>query len=161
MKIITRQSDIQLYDHYEQINDSFVQDLCEASKMAMELSYSPYSEYRVGAAVALKDGQIIKGANQENAVYPLGLCAERVALFTVSTQYPGAVIQSLAVCTSKKLTSDQLPPFPCGSCRQVIKEFEDRQQSDIAIYVVGSNNATCVMSSIKNILPFAFGQDSL
>ena len=129
--------------------------------MAISDAYAKYSNFKVGAAVLLDDGRIIKGSNQENAVFPLGLCAERVAIFSVASQAPETTIKALAVATEKKLSDGELPPFPCGSCRQVILETEYRQKENIQLFIVGSDSSVCVVSSVKELLPFAFSEENL
>lgn len=161
MKVISYSGSIKFYTHYDQLNDQKAIQLCKDSMDAMADAYAPYSNFQVGSAVRLDSGTIVKGNNQENAVYPLGLCAERVALYASSSQYPDHQITHLAVATAKKLSEGEAPPFPCGSCRQVLLEMEQRFGHDITIYVVGGNHSVCVVNSAKDLLPFAFDKDSL
>ena len=161
MKIINIQSQLAFYTDYNALEDPLILQLCLESIRAMSHAYAPYSNYQVGAAVLLSDDTILQGSNQENAVYPLGLCAERVALFSVSALHPDHHVKALAVTTKKELSDGELPPFPCGSCRQVILEIEQRQSSPITIYVVGANSSVCVVEGVGNLLPFSFDQDSL
>ena len=127
----------------------------------MSHAYAAYSHYQVGAAVLLSNGLIVEGSNQENAVYPLGLCAERVAIFSACTQYPNEKIIALAVATEKKMGLGELPAFPCGSCRQVMVEQEYRFNISIPIYIIDSDPKVYLASSVKDILPFAFNQSFL
>jgi len=161
MKIINYESLIISHQDYHDIQDQHAITLCSESIEALSHAYAPYSDYQVGAALRLENGSIIQGSNQENAVYPLGLCAERVALFNASSLHPGITIKSLAVTTKKELDEDELPPFPCGSCRQVILEIEQKQHSPIKLYMVGSNNSVCIVEGISNLLPFSFGRECL
>ncbi len=162
MKEISHTSRIFYFEDYHSIGNIEIIDLCTASINAMEDAYAIYSNYRVGAALLLSDGKLIKGGNQENAVYPLGLCAERVALFAAASQHPGKKILALAVATARILKNhEEIPPFPCGSCRQVILEMEQRQEQPIPLYVVGANHAVCKVDSVTDILPFAFDKTSL
>jgi len=147
--------------NFKDLPDAEIVEICTKSMQAITDAYAPYSQYKVGAAVLLDSGMIISGSNQENAVYPLGLCAERVALFSASSQYPDESIKAIAVATTKPLREGDLAPFPCGSCRQVLIEIELRQKSSIVIYVVGSDYSVCVVQSVLDILPFAFDSDSL
>ena len=154
-------SEIIRYDSISEVENHAHQELCEQALASLNHAYAPYSNYKVGASVLLEDGIIVAGNNQENAVYPLGLCAERVAIFSATSQHPELAIQALAVGTLKELNSNELPPFPCGSCRQVLLEMELRYNKDIAIYVLGSNRSVCVIKTVKDLLPYAFGKGSL
>lgn len=152
---ITRYDDIEELENIDHIR------LCKEAIRSTKHAYAPYSNYQVGAGVLLEDGSIVIGNNQENAVYPLGLCAERVAIFSATSRFPAQRIAALAVYTLKTLAKKDLPPFPCGSCRQVILEMEDRYQTDILVYVVGSDQSVCQIASAKDLLPLAFNQLSL
>ena len=133
--------------------------LIEASEAAFLNSYSPYSEFAVGAACLLEDGEIISGANQENAAYPSGLCAERVALFTAGFQFPGKKIKALAVSISEPLNKW---PFPCGSCLQVMSETRERQEEEFDIFMKHPVESKVLWSKgLGNLLPFAFNKDYL
>ena len=102
------------------------QQLIQDSKLAKSNAYSPYSGFCVGAAVLLDNGIIIKGSNQENAAYPSGLCAERVALFYANSAYPNNAVKAIAITASNSKGIIQKPIAPCGSCRQVMLETEQR-----------------------------------
>lgn len=131
--------------------------LLEAAKAALQLSYSPYSEFRVGAAVLLENGAIVSGANQENAAYPMCLCAEQVALAAVASQYPGVVVKKMAITVTTKHAEINQPASPCGSCRQVICEKEDRQAgAPIEIILQGETGDIYKLNSGRDLLPFAF-----
>ena len=161
MSIIRQECVIHRYDNISDIDDALIRQLCHRAKHATSHAYAPYSKYPVGAAVLLEDHHIIIGANQENAVYPLGLCAERVALYSAHGSFPNQHILALAVATQKHLTEGELPPFPCGSCRQTLYESQSRQTSPIAIYIVGADDSVCTVENSIALLPFAFGADSL
>lgn len=161
MKDISYSSSIKVFDDYHDLGDDQIVALCKRSIDAMKDAYAPYSKFSVGAALMLDNGDIIQGNNQENAVYPLGLCAERVTLYAASSQHPDRSITHLAVTTAKELSEGELPPFPCGSCRQVLLEMEQRYDKDIKLYVIGSNKSVCVLKSVKELLPFAFSKKSL
>lgn len=135
--------------------------LCEAAINAKKGAYAHYSKFIVGAAVLLDNGKIVEGSNQENAVYPLGLCAERVAIFAASHQYPNNKIIKIALSTSHQEQEGELPVFPCGSCRHVIREQEVRFDADIEVLVIGHSGKVYRMNSISNILPFAFDKKAL
>jgi len=122
---------------------------------AVEGSYAPYSHFNVGAAVRLVDGTIVRGANQENAAYPSGLCAERTAMFAASANNPGINFEALAiVCfqNGKQLTE---PGYPCGSCRQVMAQYERVAGKPLRIIVAGSKTIQ-IFTGVDSILPFIF-----
>lgn len=135
------------------------QELVQSAAQAMEGSYSPYSNFAVGSAVRLRNGVITKGANQENAAYPSGLCAERTALFHVGSNFPNEVIESIAVTVSGGATDFA---YPCGSCLQVIAEYEAKQSQPIDIILVHPlQQEVLVSKGVSNLLPFAFNKKHL
>lgn len=134
--------------------------LIEAARKAVNTSYSPYSHYRVGAAVLLENGIIISGSNQENAAYPSGLCAERTALFYANSQYPDVPVKAIAIiaCNNEDFTEDVCTP--CGSCRQVLAEIETRYGQKIRILMC-SKKQVYEVDSVEALLPFSFNKNSL
>lgn len=134
--------------------------LIEAAKEATIKSYAPYSGFRVGAAVLLENGEIISGNNQENAAYPSGLCAERVAVFFANATYPDQKIEAIAVAAwhNGRFTDDVITP--CGGCRQVLLETENRFNAPMKILMYG-NEAVYVLKSAKDLLPLSFGDEML
>lgn len=133
----------------------------ELVKMALEAqkgSYSPYSNFQVGAALLLADGTVVKGANQENAAYPSGLCAERTAMFWASANHPGVAMDTLVIAGSDRGVLCESPASPCGACRQVMAEYEKKQGSPMKVILVGSKRIR-KFHRIDDILPFVF--DSL
>jgi cytidine deaminase len=131
------------------------QDLLKHAWKSCENAYAPYSRFYVGAAVRLANGKIIPGNNQENSAYPSGLCAERVAVFSASAQYPGIPIESIALVARTDVFALTTPVTPCGACRQVISEYE--QISGIPIRIVmQSANSVYVSDGIENMLPLMF-----
>lgn len=134
--------------------------LVETAKKTLNNAYAPYSNFFVGAAVLLEDGQIITGSNQENAAYPSGLCAERVALFHVGANYPGLEILQIAIAAKPKDTEDYVEAGPCGSCRQVMLECRNRQNHPIDVLMVRPNNEV-IKTTVKDLLPLAFDKGSL
>lgn len=135
-------------------------ELVNAARKATESSYSPYSHFRVGAALLLQDGEIILGSNQENASYPVGSCAERTALYWCGANRPQAVITSIAIAaqTDGRFTPAPIPP--CGMCRQALLEVEHKQGSPIRVLLYGKNGTHCV-ESIKNLMPISFNADNM
>lgn len=143
---------------FESISDlpSSIQNLMNKAHEARENAYAPYSHFKVGAALQLDSGEIIIGNNQENAAYPSGLCAERVAVFHAGATRPNATIVSMAI-TAKSLKNKLTTPVaPCGSCRQVLAEYEVKQDAPIAIYFMGETGKVIKSNSIKDLLPLIF-----
>jgi len=136
------------------------QKLIELAKKATDNSYSPYSHFRVGAALRLDDGTEIIGANQENAAFPVTLCAERTAIFAAQAQYPEHSVKQLAIAARNDDGFTPAPTAPCGSCRQVILEVENRYKQPIRLYLYGSE-VIYVIDSIKDILPLNFDSESM
>jgi len=135
-------------------------ELVEAAKQATNGSYAPYSKFNVGAAARLQDGTIVIGANQENAAYPSGLCAERTALFAAGAQYPDQAVVALAIAARKGKRFIPQPVSPCGACRQVISETEDRYGIPIRILLYGIDG-TLVSEGITPLLPLRFGGEDM
>ena len=134
-----------------ELNNEVDKTLVQKATEAVQLSYSPYSKFKVGCALYLSNGEYVLGANQENASYPICLCAEGVTLSTAKTLYPDAHILKMAIC----VPSVESPVSPCGLCRQSIKEYETRQSEDIEIFLVGKEEIY-FFKGISNILPLAF-----
>lgn len=134
------------------------QQLVAAALEAQKGSYSPYSQFQVGAALLLENGLIIKGANQENAAYPSGLCAERVALFAAGANYPDVATDTLAIVASDHGILCESPASPCGSCRQVMAEYQKKHGKPLKIILVGSKRIR-KFACVDDLLPFIF--DSL
>ncbi|MBP7506306.1 MAG: cytidine deaminase [Prolixibacteraceae bacterium] len=148
-----------VFSSIEEMNEDDV-ILLENARAASNNSYSPYSNFSVGAAVKLSNGKIIKGSNQENAAYPAGLCAERVALFYAASDNPNDSVVSLAISARKGGEIVTGPISPCGSCRQVIKETEVRFGNKIRILLDGSD-CIYLISGIENLLPLSFSNNDL
>lgn len=148
-------SEITCFENKEEweLNYSFlIQKAIEASRNA----YAPYSEFYVGAAVELEDGTVVLGSNQENAAYPSGLCAERVALFTIGHQHPNKKIIKIAITANSTKHETNEPVIPCGACMQVMSEFEHRQKTPIAILLHGNNGKVYESVGLKNLMPLTF-----
>ncbi|HEU5145917.1 MAG TPA: cytidine deaminase [Chryseosolibacter sp.] len=130
--------------------------LVHKAKDALNHAYAPYSRFQVGAAVLLEDGSVITGTNQENAAYPSGMCAERVALFTTVSQHPDQPIVKLAVVARRKGTKELIPATACGSCRQVMLEMETRQGKPFEVIMQGQDHKWIKAISAESLLPFGF-----
>ena len=129
--------------------------LVEAAVGAMRNAYSPYSNFKVGAAVRLSDGSIVIGSNQENAAYPSGLCAERTAMFASSAQHPDLAIRSLAVAGGLNGQLEDVPASPCGACRQVMAQYQRKAGAPLSVLVVGAEKVW-KFDRVDDLLPFIF-----
>ena len=123
---------------------------------ATRSSYAPYSRFHVGAAVRLANGVVVKGNNIENAAYPSGLCAERVALFAAQAQYPNVPIEALAITACSEITEITDPVAPCGACRQVMVEAEQRSGIPMRIICQGNTGKVFVFDGVETLMPFIF-----
>jgi cytidine deaminase len=136
-------------------------NLVDIAVQSAENAYAPYSHFRVGAAVLLSDGTVVRGNNQENAAYPSGLCAERVALFYANANYPEAAVKAVAVVVINpegQVLKQSISP--CGSCRQVMAETEMRFKTPIRI-LLASSHSVLVFDSVEDLLPLSFNQGDL
>lgn len=138
-----------------------VRQIMEKAIQARNNAYAPYSNFQVGAAILLNNGTVVLGSNQENAAYPSGLCAERTAIFAAGANFPKQEIQIICISASSMLKDTLEPIPPCGACRQSLLEYENKQNADIAIYFMGKEGSVVKSTSIKNLLPFIFKEDSL
>ncbi len=141
--------------------ESHDKDLLMAAKKSVNDAYAPYSQYYVGSAVQLEDGKIICGNNQENIAYPSGLCAERIALFYTSSRYPDQKICAIAITAKADNFEVTEPVAPCGACRQVLAEYQTKQQHPIKIILMGETGKIKLISSVDDILPFMFHAEQL
>lgn len=134
-------------------------ELISAANSASDNAYSPYSNFQVGAAVLTEDNHIHIGNNQENAAYPSGLCAERVALFHLAATNPDIRIQAIAV--SAKRDEIHKPAMPCGACRQVMREYEEKQGSKIKVISHYKDGKFLISDSVGDLLPLSFTKNDL
>ncbi len=135
--------------------------LIESAKENLANTYAPYSGFHVSASILLENGIIINGTNQENVAYPSGLCAERVALFFAGSNYPNIDIKTMAI-SAKYLDSDINDIIsPCGACRQVMAEYQQKQNANIRVILHSENNEVLISESVENFLPFIFKFDKL
>lgn len=148
------------FDQPEELSSSDQLILAKATE-AMRDAYAPYSRFKVGAALLLENGQIIKGNNQENAAYPSGLCAERVAFYATGANYSGIRILSLAITAGSLEFASDHPIAPCGACRQTMLEYEINQDSPISVIMRGRSGKIYKCASIKELLPIYFHEDGL
>ncbi|MDR1719896.1 MAG: cytidine deaminase [Dysgonamonadaceae bacterium] len=129
--------------------------LVDAAKEAALRAYAPYSAFHVGAAVLLDNGEVVTGNNQENAAFPSGMCAERTTLFYANSRYPDQtpVLLAVAACTGGAFVDE--PVTPCGGCRQVLLEVENRYQRPLRMVLFGERKV-CIVESVKSLLPLSF-----
>jgi len=151
------------FEVFNTIDDlsSEVKALMQQAIEIRKSAYAPYSKFRVGAAILLDNGKIVLGSNQENAAYPSGLCAERVAIFQVGAIYPDAKIIKLAISAASDNNPTLSPIPPCGGCRQSIAEYEFKQNTPIEIFFMGESGEVYKSDSINNLLPLTFDKTSL
>jgi cytidine deaminase len=148
------------YSHINELNDAD-RNLCLEAVKALSNSHSPYSKFRVGVALRLQSGQVIYASNQENVAYPSGLCAERVALFNWGANHPGDPIETMAITAQTDEFELTKPVTSCGSCLQVLAEYEKKQAKPIRVLLYCQNGPVWVVEGIENQLPFLFFEDRL
>ena len=129
--------------------------LAEAAIEATSLSYAPYSNFNVGAAVLFEDGVIVKGANQENAAYPSGLCAERTALFYASASRPDKAMTAIAIAAGQNGVLCSSPVTPCGACRQVMAQYQMKSGRPMRVLLIGKD-MIWRFEKIDDLLPLIF-----
>lgn len=134
--------------------------LIKHAKEAVRNSYANYSHFHVGAALQLHDGRIVIGANQENAAFPSGLCAERAAIFAAQSQAPEQAIDAIAVAAHNEEAFLNDPISPCGACRQVMLEMEDRYKQNLRVLLYGTAGIY-IFKSVKDLMPFAFVDENM
>ena len=134
--------------------------LVERAIEATASSYSPYSHFAVGAALRLSDGTIVIGSNQEKAAFPSGLCAERTAIFAAGATHPDKAVTALAIAARNEAGLTAEPVSPCGACRQVILEVEQRYNCAVRILLYGTNGVY-IINSIRDLLPLCFVDESM
>ena len=151
------------FSEFESINELNEADksLIEQARQSVMSAYAPYSRFNVGAAVLLENGKVMLGNNQENASYPIGLCAERVAVFAAAANYPGVKIKAIAITALSNQFLIDKPITPCGACRQAIAEYEHRYKNPIRLIMIGESGKVLVADSIKHFLPYQFNGDDL
>jgi cytidine deaminase len=160
MKELKITSEFQSFDTGDELSPQD-RELLSESRKAAKKAYSPYSLFKVGAALRLTSGKIIHGNNQENVAYPSGLCAERVALFFASAEYPDEKVEAIAVTAEPENFELTEPVTPCGACRQVMAESEKKQESKIRVIMDGPDGKVWITESVKNLLPLMFKADEL
>jgi len=150
----------EVYDSVDQLNEADAWLLNEAREVT-SVAYAPYSNFNVGAVAKLANGQIVAGTNQENASYPVGICAERVLLSTVATQYPNIPIDTIAISYNNPNGQSSSPISPCGMCRQSLVEYEHRIKQPIRLILSGMEGKVIIVQKAHSLLPLSFGSEDL
>lgn len=160
MKQVNINATFTVYQSAEELPQD-IQTIMEQAVGIRKKAYAPYSKFKVGAALLLDNGKIVLGSNQENAAYPSGLCAERVAIFQSGAIYPEAKILKMVISAASDTNKTTIPIPPCGACRQSISEYEFNQITPIEIYFMGESGEVYKSDSIKNLLPLSFDKNFL
>lgn len=143
---------IESYEHLTTLEKT----LFDKAMEIRDIAYAPYSNFTVGCAILLENGEIVTGSNQENAAYPSGLCAERTTIFYTGSNFPNAKIKKLFVIGAPRNATSSVPIPPCGACRQSILEYEAKQEEDIEIYFASLGGEIYKTKSIRALVPFSF-----
>ncbi|TNJ43813.1 cytidine deaminase [Tamlana fucoidanivorans] len=160
MKEIEVSSKLQVFESFDELSEE-VKSLLEEAISVRKQAYAPYSNFLVGTALLLDNGEVITGSNQENASYPSGLCAERTAIYYAGSKFPEAQIVRMAISAGSKHSITSKPIPPCGACRQAIAEYEVKQSKPIEIYFMGETGTIARSHSLSNLLPFGFDKSVL
>jgi cytidine deaminase len=150
----------EVYKDSSELNEKDAWLLGEA-RTVTEQAYAPYSNFHVGAVAILENGEIVAGTNQENASYPVGICAERVLLGSVATLHPKIPIKSIAISYNSEEVKSDHPISPCGMCRQALLEYESRTAKPIRLILSGQEGKVFIIQTAGNLLPFAFTSEEL
>lgn len=158
-----KQQQVFTYEEYDSIGELDPKDayLLQRAREVTKIAYAPYSQFHVGAAARLLNGEVITGTNQENASFPAGLCAERVLLSSVSSLYHGQGIESIAISYDSRIVKSDHPVAPCGICRQTLTEFEERTKRPIRLILGGMEGKIMIVPTASMLLPFAFNSSDL
>ena len=155
MKTITLETQMLVYDSREELPE-YILDLLRQAEEAATRAYAKYSHFQVGAAILMNNGKVVTGCNQENAVYPCGLCAERTAAFAASAQYPEVPFNMIAITAINPDEPLKEPVSPCGSCRQVLFEYEQKFEHPIEVVLAGQEGPIYHFQSVAHLLPYTF-----
>ena len=160
MEVKQIQFDVSVYPSAEALNTEDQALLLEARK-ATQLAYAPYSKFHVAAIAQMANGNTLSGTNQENASYPVGICAERVLLSVAATQYPGIAINSIAISYHNSNGESDHPISPCGICRQSLAEYEERTRQPIRLILGGKSGEVYIVQNAGALLPLSFSSGDL
>ncbi|HOZ98538.1 MAG TPA: cytidine deaminase [Niabella sp.] len=126
-----------------------------------KIAYAPYSKFQVASVARLANGKIVEGTNQENASYPVGICAERALLGSIGTLFPNEIIETIAITYQPSNGKSDRPISPCGMCRQALYEYETRVNHSIRLILAGKEGNIFIVNTVKDLLPFSFGSEDL
>ena len=160
MKEINIKTSFIVFDDFNELLESDKALFLESIK-ARDKAYSPYSKFSVGTALLLENNNYVLGNNQENAAYPSGMCAERVALWNASSQFPNVKIKKLFITAKSANKVVDKPVSPCGACRQAIAEYEVKQGQKIEIFFTGEKGKIIKSNSLSDLLPLSFDKNLL
>jgi cytidine deaminase len=151
------------YEIYHSINElnSTDQELLEEARSVTSIAYAPYSDFQVGAVALLSNGEKVKGTNQENASFPVGICAERTLLASAAMLHTNVPIITMAIAYNNLNAKSDVPVSPCGMCRQALHEYENRTKNPIRIILSGMEGKVFIIESASFLLPLSFGGDVL
>lgn len=160
MKVNTQQFEYEEYGSAEELSPADA-SLLQAAKNATRDAYAPYSRFRVAAALQLANGERVIGTNQENASYPVGICAERTGLSAAAALYPGVAVETIAVSYDNELGPSAHPITPCGICRQTLAEYQQRFHAPIRLVLGGLSGKVIVIPDAGYLLPFSFSSENM
>ena len=151
------------YEVYNDIGELNEQDawLLTEARTVTEQAYAPYSNFHVGAVAILENGEVVAGTNQENASYPVGICAERVLLGSIATMHPNVPVKTIAISYASEEVKSDHPISPCGMCRQALLEYETRTDKPIRLILSGQEGKVFIIPTANYLLPFAFTKSEL
>ena len=155
MKVKKINFEVAVYASADELNDAD-KALLQAARKTTEAAYAPYSNFCVGAVAQMANGETVSGTNQENASYPVGICAERVLLSCIATQYPGIPVNTIAISYNNVNGDSSHPISPCGICRQSLSEYEERVNQSIRIILSGLSGEVYVIEKASQLLPLSF-----
>ena len=160
MNKVIAQFEYEVYDSFNELSAADKQ-LVAAARNATANAYAPYSHFNVAAVALLASGEMVEGTNQENASFPVGICAERVLLAAVTSQFPGKIIDTLAISYNNINGTSIKPISPCGMCRQALIEFEGRQHKAIRVILTGMQGKIYIINKVTDLLPLHFSSSDL
>ncbi|RNL82601.1 cytidine deaminase [Sinomicrobium pectinilyticum] len=160
MKEVEITSRLMVYDNTDELPET-IRVLMQKAVEARKNAYAPYSRFKVGAALLLENGEVVIGNNQENASYPSGLCAERVAVYHAGARYPDVKIRAMAISAASDNRTVLTPIPPCGACRQSLAEYEVKQAEPMELYFMGETGKVVKAASVKDLLPLLFDKSNL
>lgn len=157
MNTVINQFEYEVFNSIEELNVAD-RNLLDAARKVTEKAYAPYSKFLVGAVAKLNDDSIVEGTNQENASFPVGVCAERTLLGSAAMSHQGVPIHTMAIAYHNLNGSSDKPVSPCGMCRQALSEYEDRTQQSIRLILSGMDGKVFIINKAGYLLPLSFGR---